>query len=105
MRRRKLIREADFANAHILYFKLKDFHECHKAVLEGKYGCAKCEAVPRIVEIQRAKGQDAHFLDMHAAIGFDDLADTVHPNDAGYAKMASAWLGAFTNLFPKAQRH
>ena len=50
MRRRKLIREADFVNAHILYFKLKDFHECHKAVLEGKYGCAICEAVPRIVD-------------------------------------------------------
>ncbi len=58
-------------------------------------------AIPRIVETQRAKGQDAHFLDMHAAIGFEDLADSVHPNDAGYAKMADAWLGAFTNLFPK----
>ena len=58
-------------------------------------------AVPRIVEEQRSKGQDAHFLDMHSAIGFDDLADIVHPNDAGYAKMASAWLGAFTNLFPR----
>ena len=62
-------------------------------------------AVPRIVAAQRAKGQDAHFLDMHAAIGFDDLADIVHPNDTGYAKMAEAWVGAFTNLFPRGNGH
>ena len=58
-------------------------------------------AVPGIVACQRAKGQHAHMLDMHAALRFDQLADEVHPNDSGYASMAKFWLGAVTNIFPR----
>ena len=58
-------------------------------------------AVPGIVAGQCAKGQHAHMLDMHAAIGFDQLDDEVHPNDSGYASMAKFWLGAVTNIFPR----
>ena len=57
-------------------------------------------AVPQIVERQRSKGQKAFFLDMHSVVGFENLDDGLHPNDIGYKKMAKAWLGAVTNIFP-----
>ena len=38
--------------------------------------------------------------DMHSAVGFENLDDGLHPNDIGYKKMAKAWLGAVTNIFP-----
>ncbi|MBR3222916.1 MAG: hypothetical protein IKF72_11905 [Kiritimatiellae bacterium] len=58
-------------------------------------------AVPGIVAAQRAKGQDVTFLDMHAALSsWDQLADTVHPNDVGYTNMANAWVSAITNIIP-----
>ena len=58
-------------------------------------------AVPGIVEAQRAKGQDVIFLDMHAAVSdWDQIADTVHPNDVGYTNMANAWVSAVTTLVP-----
>ena len=48
-------------------------------------------AVPGIVAAQQAKGQDAYFLDMHAAVSsWNQIADTVHPNDVGYTYTASS---------------
>jgi lysophospholipase L1-like esterase len=38
-----------------------------------------------------AMGPKVHFVDMHAALTVADLADGVHPNQGGYAKMAAAW--------------
>ena len=58
-------------------------------------------AVPGIVAAQQAKGQAAYFLDMHAAVPtFDQIADTVHPNDVGYTNMANAWVSAVTSIVP-----
>ena len=58
-------------------------------------------AVPGIVAAQRAKGQPAYFLDMHAAVSsWDQLADVVHPNDVGYTNMANAWVSAVTSIIP-----
>ena len=58
-------------------------------------------AVPGIVTAQQAKGQDAFFLDMHAAVpSWDQIADTVHPNDVGYTNMANAWVSAVTSIIP-----
>jgi lysophospholipase L1-like esterase len=46
-------------------------------------------AMPSIVA---SMGGDFHFLDMHDVINPNtDLADGVHPNIAGYNKMADAW--------------
>jgi lysophospholipase L1-like esterase len=45
-------------------------------------------AIPGIVA---AQGANFHFLDMHAVLGPGDLADGVHPTQAGYDKMAAAW--------------
>ena len=58
-------------------------------------------AIPGIVADQQAKGQAAYFLDMHAAVSdWDQIADTVHPNDVGYTNMANAWVSAVTSIVP-----
>ncbi|MBQ6340421.1 MAG: hypothetical protein IJI36_14875, partial [Kiritimatiellae bacterium] len=58
-------------------------------------------AIPGIVADQQAKGQGAYFLDMHAAVSdWDQIADTVHPNDVGYTNMANAWVSAVTSIVP-----
>ena len=57
-------------------------------------------AVSDIVDAQQAKGQDAYFLDMHEHVTFEQIADTVHPNDVGYTNMANAWVSAVTSLIP-----
>ena len=48
-------------------------------------------AIPGIVAAQGAK---FHFLDMHAVLGSGDLVDGQHPTQAGYDKMADAWITA-----------
>jgi lysophospholipase L1-like esterase len=49
-----------------------------------------------------ANGDDIIIVDMESALNYNigaDMADEVHPNDAGYAKMAQVWHGALTNYF------
>jgi len=42
------------------------------------------------------------FLDMDAAINpLTDLADGLHPNQAGYTKMGDAWFGAVNAVVPE----
>ena len=48
-------------------------------------------AIPGIVA---AQGANFHFLDMHAVLGPGDLVDGQHPTQAGYDKMADAWITA-----------
>lgn len=52
-------------------------------------------ALPAIVA---AKGSRFHLIDMHAALGVADLADGVHPNAGGYAKMGDAWYAALRSV-------
>jgi lysophospholipase L1-like esterase len=47
-------------------------------------------AVPGVV----AAHPNARFADLNTTIGTADMADTLHPNDGGYAKMASLWYSA-----------
>lgn len=50
-------------------------------------------AVPGIVGEKAARGLRVSFVDMHAALSSSsDLADGVHPNPSGYARMASVWF-------------
>ncbi len=56
--------------------------------------------VEEIVRSRRALGRRVAFLDLHAAVSADQLADGVHPNDAGYAALAQAWFGAVTAVMP-----
>ncbi|MFC5923421.1 RICIN domain-containing protein [Micromonospora vulcania] len=44
------------------------------------------------------KGSRVHLVDMHAALTTADLADGVHPNAAGYDKMAARWYAALTSV-------
>ena len=47
-------------------------------------------AVPGVV----AQHANARFADLNSTIGAGDMADTLHPNDGGYAKMAALWYSA-----------
>jgi lysophospholipase L1-like esterase len=48
-------------------------------------------AIAGIVEARARNGYDVRFVDLHAGLSTRDLADGVHPNAAGYAKLASGW--------------
>jgi Ca2+-binding RTX toxin-like protein len=50
-------------------------------------------ALPGLVDTARAQGIDVTLVSM-AAVGAADLADGLHPNASGYAKMADAWRDA-----------
>jgi hypothetical protein len=52
-------------------------------------------SLPTIVAAQQARGLRITMVDMHAAIAADDLlADGVHPNREGLAKIAAKWYAA-----------
>ena len=55
-------------------------------------------AIPGIVQSKAAAGQHVHLVDMHAALTAADLADGVHPNAAGYDKMAATWYSALRSI-------
>lgn len=45
-----------------------------------------------------AAGDDIIIVDMEHALSYpDDMADSVHPNDSGYAKMAEVWYNALVD--------
>ncbi|UWE07808.1 ricin-type beta-trefoil lectin domain protein [Actinacidiphila bryophytorum] len=51
------------------------------------------QAVPGIVQAEQAAGKHVGYVDM-SALTAADLADALHPNDGGYAKMATAFNSA-----------
>jgi lysophospholipase L1-like esterase len=53
--------------------------------------------VPRLVAERAAAGHDIRYVDIAATLSTADLADDLHPNDRGYAKMADAWFSALTS--------
>ncbi|ALG12055.1 ricin-type beta-trefoil lectin domain protein [Kibdelosporangium phytohabitans] len=52
-------------------------------------------AIPGVVA---QKGPHTHLVDMHTGFTTADLADGVHPNAAGYDKMAARWLAALESV-------
>jgi lysophospholipase L1-like esterase len=52
-------------------------------------------AIPAIVA---SKGPDVHLVKMHDALTAADLADGVHPTQAGYNKMAPVWYDALRSV-------
>ncbi len=52
-------------------------------------------AIPAIVA---SKGANVHLVNMHAALTDDDLADCIHPTQAGHTKMAQVWHDALTSV-------
>ena len=57
------------------------------------------DAVEAMAAERITNGDDIIMVDMEHALTYpDDLADSVHPNDNGYAKMADVWYDALDNL-------
>jgi lysophospholipase L1-like esterase len=57
---------------------------------EEQYRAAYNQAIPQIVRDAEAAGKHVAHVDM-SSLTTADLADTLHPNDAGYQKMADAF--------------
>jgi lysophospholipase L1-like esterase len=50
--------------------------------------------VPRLVAKRARAGHKIRFVDLAGLLTVADLADDLHPNDRGYAKMAAGWFKA-----------
>ncbi|MEV0531446.1 ricin-type beta-trefoil lectin domain protein [Kitasatospora sp. NPDC050463] len=57
---------------------------------EERYRAAYNQAIPQIVSEAQAAGKHVAYVDM-SSLTTADLADALHPNDAGYQKMADAF--------------
>lgn len=55
-------------------------------------------AIPGIVGDQVNLGRQVSFANLHAALNASDLEEGVHPTQAGYAKLANAWLPAISSV-------
>ena len=57
------------------------------------------KSLPGIVELKRKQGMKLYLCDMYnAGIGINEVPDAIHPNDAGYVKMANVWATAILSL-------
>ncbi|MDP4180635.1 MAG: carbohydrate-binding protein [Bacillota bacterium] len=50
--------------------------------------------IPTIVQNKVSQGKPVYMVDMNKALTVSDLGDGVHPNAAGYGKMADVWYNA-----------
>jgi lysophospholipase L1-like esterase len=57
-------------------------------------------AVPAIVQTRAAAGRHVVLVDMYTGFPISELADGIHPNTAGYARMAGVWYAAIGSLLP-----
>jgi lysophospholipase L1-like esterase len=57
--------------------------------------------IPEIVRAHAAKGQHIIGVDMSKLPQSGLSSDGTHPNDQGYAYMASIWYAAIKDLLPK----
>jgi lysophospholipase L1-like esterase len=55
-------------------------------------------ALPAIVQGRARAGKRVQLVDVARGMTAADLADGVHPNDGGYAKLAAAWYAALRPL-------
>jgi lysophospholipase L1-like esterase len=51
-------------------------------------------AIPAMVQHMMAQGRHVKYVDMYNAVPLSDLPDKIHPNNSGYALMASVWYEA-----------
>ena len=49
-------------------------------------------SITAIAQRREAAGEPIHSVDVHAVVGAADKADNLHPNDAGYDKIAKLWM-------------
>lgn len=58
------------------------------------------DAIPGIVEARASAGKHVVMVDQNMGFPNNELADGVHPNAQGYARMASVWWTAIADLIP-----
>jgi len=51
-------------------------------------------AIVPMLRAKAAAGKKVHVVDMYPAVQISDLPDGIHPNAAGYSKMATVWFNA-----------
>ena len=57
------------------------------------------KSLPGIIDLKRKQGIKLYLCDMfNAGIGINEVPDAIHPNDAGFAKMANVWASAILSL-------
>jgi lysophospholipase L1-like esterase len=57
-------------------------------------------AITAVAQRHQAAGENVSVVDVHAVIGAADKFDNLHPNDAGYDKIAHVWLDAILPTLP-----
>ncbi|KOV83186.1 GDSL-type esterase/lipase family protein [Nocardia sp. NRRL S-836] len=53
-------------------------------------------AIVPLLRAKAAAGKRVHVVDMYSAVPISDLPDGIHPNAAGYSKMAAVWFNALS---------
>ncbi len=54
--------------------------------------------LPPMVAEKVSQGKSVYFVDMHPLLTAEDIKDNIHPNAAGYEKLAKAWFAATTSF-------
>ncbi|MGZ3144863.1 cellulose binding domain-containing protein [Lentzea chajnantorensis] len=55
-------------------------------------------AIVPLLRAKAAAGKRVHVVDMYPSVPISDLPDGIHPNAAGYAKMAATWFTALRSV-------
>jgi lysophospholipase L1-like esterase len=55
-------------------------------------------AIVPLLRAKAAAGKRVHVVDMYPAVPISDLPDGIHPNAAGYSKMAAVWYAALSSV-------
>lgn len=55
-------------------------------------------AIVPLLRAKAAAGKRVHVVDMYPAVPVSDLPDGIHPNAAGYSKMAAVWFNALSSV-------
>jgi lysophospholipase L1-like esterase len=55
-------------------------------------------AIVPLLRAKAAAGKRVHVVDMYPAVPISDLPDGIHPNAAGYSKMAAVWFNALSSV-------
>jgi hypothetical protein len=84
-------------NAHLIVAEITPTMNASENTLVQEYNAY----VVQDVAAAQAAGENVTLVDMYDAINPNtDLANNLHPNNAGYAKIAQVWLNAIESLAP-----
>ncbi|MEZ5302811.1 MAG: GDSL-type esterase/lipase family protein [Verrucomicrobiales bacterium] len=81
-------------SSHVIVTNLMERGEPQNAAIQAEFN----PFVEGVVADHLAAGHLVSFLDMRAAVPLSDMPDNLHPNQAGYDKMAAAWFAAIEDV-------